>query len=94
MREAADFDPFFANACVGCGLRLVDGQGLAMAEEMVKAKAAGALVPLLRPRFELTRMDTLALLAILVEADREGVCTQIVGYPAGMQTLVDLLDDR
>lgn len=40
------------------------------------------------------RILSQAFLEALLVAERERVCAQLVGVPAGMQALVDLLDDR
>lgn len=34
------------------------------------------------------------LLEALLKSDRAEVCSRVVGFPRGMQALVDLLDDR
>ncbi|CAN0117924.1 unnamed protein product [Ectocarpus sp. 8 AP-2014] len=94
LRDAEFFDPFFANACIACAQQLLEAQGEAFAAEMVNAGAAQALIPLLDPKFELIRIEGLACLEALLVAERSKVCSQIVGVPTGMQTLVDLLDDR
>ncbi|CAM9118941.1 unnamed protein product [Scytosiphon promiscuus] len=94
MRDAEHFDPFFANACIGCTQQLLDSQGAVFATELVEEGAVEALIPLLHPRFELIRIQGLAFLEALLKAERGRVCAQLVGVPAGMQALVDLLDDR
>eukprot|EP00752_Nemacystus_decipiens_P003235 g2993.t1 len=94
LQDAEHFDPFFANACIACSQQLLASQGHAFAKELVEAGTARALIPLLDPRFELIRIEGLALLEALLLADRRSVCAQVVGVPTGMQALVDLLDDR
>ncbi|CAM9627731.1 unnamed protein product [Pylaiella littoralis] len=94
INDAEHFDPFFGNACVACAQQLLEVQGAVFAAELVEAGAAQALMPLLHPRFELIRIESLAFLEALLAAQRGRVCTQVVGVPTGMQALVDLLDDR
>ncbi|CAN0171999.1 unnamed protein product, partial [Hapterophycus canaliculatus] len=94
LRDAEHFDPFFANACIACTQQLLEAQAGVFATELVEEGAVQALIPLLHPRFELIRIEGLAFLEALLMAERGRVCAQLVGVPAGMQALVDLLDDR